>query len=118
MIDYCNEKCRCHGKDGKYFTSAETLTDRPPNPIDNREVSSLKMSRPNGWQQRPFWARGRNVPFEHDAADRESCPFHDFWADGQFQPERHGIGDGPDVNNYAPPENVKRRDGNTMKLPW
>mmetsp|Transcript_19595 Transcript_19595/g.22499 ORF Transcript_19595/g.22499 Transcript_19595/m.22499 type:complete len:325 (-) Transcript_19595:230-1204(-) len=51
--------------------------------------------RPHDWDVRRHWTNwSHNLPCEKDHQERESCPFHDLRAGGQFQYEYWGSGVG------------------------
>eukprot|EP01063_Lacrimia_lanifica_P025109 TRINITY_DN32896_c0_g1_i1.p1 TRINITY_DN32896_c0_g1~~TRINITY_DN32896_c0_g1_i1.p1 ORF type:complete len:286 (+),score=74.36 TRINITY_DN32896_c0_g1_i1:96-953(+) len=73
---------------------------------------------PREIDHRPHWAsHNRTITFpfrkfDAETRQKESCPFHDLRAQGQFQPEIHNIGDG---DAGVGPDFLVRKVGPRMK---
>lgn len=69
--------------------------------------------RPQGWDNRRHWTNfKRDVACSRDHMERESCPFHDLRANGQFQYEYCGSGVGGTL--IEPGRLTKRSDAKHM----
>lgn len=114
-------KERKDGKPPKYKTNKHTIACFS---MTQGRLETVFNCRPDvgqrRWEDRSFWAdpRGKDgapkSTFEcrTDHKERESCPFHDLRANGQFQYEYCGAGVGGVL--IEPDKLVKRKDGDKM----
>ena len=77
-----------------------------------------RLAQPHPREGQPHWASFNRSPaysfrkFDTETRQKESCPFHDLRAEGQFQPEIYCIGSG---NARPDPNFLLRKEGPRMK---